>query len=195
MKQIISLVIVFFSIGSVSVAQSPSVLTNQQVLLDAISELAKNAAPESVKSNSYAVYLPEATDQSLEALRSNLYESGFRITRDYSNSNQFRVVIDSHNELIRIGRSSYTRSISGTITISLYDSTEMLIWSESKSIDFKDEVEKSSITGLTTDWTPANFDKIEHRRSDRKILRWVQPVIITGAVATTVALLFSVRSQ
>lgn len=160
-----------------------------------IAKLAENSVPEIIKSSALAVYLPEATDQSLEALRTNLYDSGFKITRDYSNVQQFRVVIDTHNELIRIGRSSYSRSISGTISISVYDSTDILIWSDSKTIDFTDVVDKSSINLLTTDWTPVNFDKIEHRRSDRKILRWIQPVIISGAVATTVALLFSVRSQ
>lgn len=170
-------------------------MSNQKILLDMISELAETKAPDSVRLSTFAVYLPEATDQSLEALRSNLFESGFKITREYSNVNQFRVVIDTNNELIRIGRTSYSRSITGSVTISVYDSSDILIWSESKIIDYEDEIERSSINILTTDWTLSNFDKIEHRRNDRKILRWIQPVIITGAVATTVALLFSVRSQ
>lgn len=185
----------FFSIGSASFAQNPPVSTNQQILIDVITELAFNKAPESVKSRAFAVYLPEATDQSLEALRNNLFESGFKITRDYSNAHQFRVVIDSHKELIRIERSYYLRRITGSVTVSVYDSNNILVWSESKFIVFEDKIDSSSINTLTTDWVLSNFDKIEHRRSDRKILRWIQPLIITGAVATTVALLFSVRSQ
>lgn len=178
-----------------SIAQDKLVVSNQQILLDIISKLAENTAPENVKSNTLAIYLPEATDQSLEALRSNLFESGFKISRDYSNVYQFRVVIDSHKELIRVGRSSYHRKVSGSVTISVYDSSDLLVWSVNEIIDYQDEIERTSINLLTTDWTLSNFDKIDHRRSDRKVLRWIQPVIITGAVATTVALLFSVRSQ
>lgn len=195
LKQIISLVLVFFSIGSISKAQDTPLITNQQVLLDAITELAKNSAPESVKSSAIAVYLPDATDQSLEALRNRLFESGFNISRDYSNTNQFRVIVESNNELIRNGKSTYMRKITGSVTLSIYDSSDLLTWSDSATIEFIDEINRSSISQLTTDWTLSNFDTIEHRRSDRKILRWIQPVIITGAVATTVALLFSVRSQ
>ena len=169
--------------------------TNQQVLVDTISDLVKKTAPNEIKSTPVAVYLPEATDQSLEAFRNKLFEGGFTVSRDYSNANQFRVVIDGNNELVRTGRSIYSRVVSGKVTVSVYDSSDVLLWSVSSDYYYKDEVDKSAIDRLTSDWTISNFDKIEHRRSDRRILRWIQPVIITGAVATTVALLFSVRSQ
>ncbi len=195
MKQIISLILFFFSVVSISGAQNPSLTPNQQILLDAVIDLVEKSAPESVKSLPVAVYLPEATDQSLEAIRARLFESGFVISRDYTNSNQFRVVIDSNNQLIRNARSTYVRTINGSITVSVYDSADKLIWSDSSQIVYSDEVDRSKIDLLTSDWERSSFDKIEHRRSDRRILRWIQPVIITGAVATTVALLFSVRSQ
>jgi len=195
LKQIISLIIVFFSFGTISNAQESALNTNQQVLVDTISDLVKKTAPNEIKSTPVAVYLPEATDQSLEAFRNKLFEGGFTVSRDYSNANQFRVVIDGNNELVRTGRSIYSRVVSGKVTVSVYDSSDVLLWSVSSDYYYKDEVDKSAIDRLTSDWTISNFDKIEHRRSDRRILRWIQPVIITGAVATTVALLFSVRSQ
>lgn len=164
-------------------------------MLDAISDFIKKTAPDVMKSIPVAVYLPEATDQSLEAFRNKLFESGFTVSRDYSNANQLRVVIDGSNELVRTGRSVYSRIVAGTITVSVYDSSDLLLWSDSSNYYYLDEVNKSMIDRLTSDWTVASFDKIEHRRSDRRILRWIQPVVITGAVATTVALLFSVRSQ
>lgn len=158
-------------------------------------KLAQFNAPESVKSTPLAVYLPEATDQSLEELRRKLLESGFTITRDYSNTHQFRVVIATNNELIRTGRAGYKRTISGSITVSIYTPNDQLIWSDATELTYNDLVNSSQIDPLTTDWPLSRFNKVENRRSDRKLLKWIQPLLISGAIATTVVLLFSVRSQ
>lgn len=195
LKLIISLILLLIGVHSHVQAQNSSVLTNQQVIFDQISNLATNSAPQAVKSMQSAVYLPEATDQSLEALRSRLFESGFTVSRDHSNSNQFRVVLDSRNELIRSSRNTYRRNLMGTITLSVYDLEDRLVWSDTAEFQYSDVVSRDQTDHLTTDWPITRFNKVEHRRSDRKLLKWVQPLIISGAVATTVVLLFSVRSQ
>lgn len=194
LKQIFSLIIVFIGFGSDSAAQIAPLGTNQQVILDVIGNLVEHYVSDEGTSIPLAVHLPEATEQSLESVRNKLFQSGLKVTRDYTNSYQLRVVIDTSNELRRKDRSTYSRNLKGTITISVYDTVNVLVWSESTGFHYTDEVDKTFIQTLTTDWPISSFTTVEHRRSDRKILRWIQPVIITSAVATTVILLFSVRS-
>jgi hypothetical protein len=195
LKIIISLIIVLFGSSSQIMAQEVPVVSNQQILFSSISELVTNSMPETLKNTPLAVFLPEATDQSLELLRSELFDSGLSISRDYTGSHQFRVVVDTRNELIRISRDTYSRSIIGTIAVSVYDSNETLVWSDTSPIRLIDSINRAQTGNLTTDWSLTEFDLVEHRRSDRKVLNWIKPLVLTGAVATTIVLLFSIRSQ
>jgi hypothetical protein len=180
---------------STLLAQQESVKSNQQVIMEFITESITLEIPDSLKSRPYSIILPGATDQSLEALRAALFSKDFSITSNYTNSDQLRFVFDLNNKLYRQDRRSYKRYIGGTITTSIYSEEGLLLWSKTFLIDASDRVPTYMTSAVSTDWSIASFDTVEHRRSSRRVLRYVEPVLISGAVATTIYLLFSVRTQ
>jgi hypothetical protein len=151
--------------------------------------------PDSLKSRPYSIILPGATDQSLEAFRAALFSQDFVITTNYTNSDQIRFVFDLNNKLYRQDSRSYKRYVGGTITTSIYSEEGILLWSKTLLVDAHDRVPSHRVDGLSSDWPIASFNTVERRRSGRRVLRYVEPVLISGVVATTIYLLFSVRTQ
>ncbi|HAC16548.1 MAG TPA: hypothetical protein DCE78_11480, partial [Bacteroidetes bacterium] len=168
---------------------------NQDVILKAISEHLQRELPSSIKNDTVAIRLPDATDQSLQAFQRVLFETGPVVTSSYSNTKNISFVFNLHNELLRTSKNEYNRMINGTIGVNIVSVDGVIIWSTIVDVEHADSVPKDRISYLTTDWKPTEFNKIENRRKGLRFLKLVEPVLISSAVVTTAYLLYNIRSN
>ena len=172
-----------------------SAISNQDVILQVISEHLQREIPPYLAKDTVAIRLPDATDQSLQAFQNILFKTGLTITSSYSNTKYITFVFDLQNELIRLSKNEYNRYLNGSIGVNIVSSEGVITWSTIIDLNHSDIIDKNEIENLTTDWKATEFNKIENRRKRFRFLKLIEPVIISSAVVTTAYLLYNVRSN
>lgn len=170
-------------------------LSNQAVIFNSITNYIESDPDRFKSPNYYALVLDGATSSSLQSLQTVLSSAGINLTTDFNDSHQFRVLVSSQNRLIRLNKKDYSREIKGSVGITITNSGGLILDSVSFNFHALDTIPSGYINQVQSDWGPTQFSEITSRRFYSRIQRFVEPVLITSAVATTVYLLYNIRSQ
>jgi hypothetical protein len=170
-------------------------LSNQEVIFHEIASKISSEGDRFINQGSHALVLDKATVDALQALQSSLIATGMNLTSNFENSSQLKVQVNSENRLTRINRNYYERSIQGTVGLTISESNGLIKDSITFRISETDTIHISNRFILESDWEPSHFSEIGSRRFYSRIQKFVEPVLITSAVATTVYLLYNIRSQ
>lgn len=170
-------------------------LSNQAVIFNSIANYIESEPDRFKSPNNYALVLDGATLSSLQSLQTVLTSAGINLTTDFNDAYQFRVLVSSQNRLIRLNKNDYSREIKGSVGITITNSGGLILDSVTFSFHAVDTIPSGYINQVQSDWGPSQFSEITSRRFYSRIQRFVEPVLITSAVATTVYLLYNIRSQ
>lgn len=185
---------VIFCFGMITYAHGQS-SSNQAVIFNAIAEHIRASINDFPEGRTYAVSLDHATPQSLQQIQTVLLGTGLPLSTNFENSLLIKIQVVSSNRLIHQKRNLYQRNISADAGITVSDSEGNILKSMSFEIDYTDELTDNGLQGLESDWMPSRFSERRSRRLFARIQRYVEPIVITSAVATTVYLLYNIRSQ
>jgi uncharacterized phage protein gp47/JayE len=169
--------------------------SNQDIILKAISEKIESEGSRFANQITYALVLDEATSDALQALQTELLSAGLKLTTEFNGTYRFRVQVSTQNMLVRINQNHFTRELNGAVGITITNVDGLIIDSMTFNINASDTISRNHVNAVQTEWSPSKFSEISSRRFYARIQRFVEPVLITSAVATTVYLLYNIRSQ
>lgn len=170
--------------------------SNQRLILDAI--LAEMMALIDQDDTIFIELIPSNEQARLELETLYLAQSNAPLlaTKAEHSSITIRVSIDANNQLIMSGNGLYTRFLNGLLTIQhINSSTQLLLQSNQFSFKYEDTIDVENPFDLASSWYPAFFHEQVDDRPASWVRRVLEPVLITSAVATTVYLLYNIRSQ
>lgn len=184
------------SSASKNMAATLTLSDNQKLVTKAlVSELIQNL--EKYRESSLSIELIPNNSQVLNQLQTSLYADGFKILRE-SRDTSFRVEIEfnqSNNTLTQISRRNFTRSIDVKADVFVLGADGTILNAFDFQFVYTDTLTKDQIIGLETEWEITTFDYVDKRGFMTTIRRLGEPILITTAVATTIYLLYNVRSQ
>jgi hypothetical protein len=170
-------------------------LSNQSIIIKSISTFIDSEPNRFSSQHIYALVLDGATSSALQLLQTELTSAGINLTTNFDDVYLFRVQVTSQNQLIRLNKHDYSRVIKGDIGITITNNDGLIIDSVTFNINEVDTILSKHIDDVQSDWGPSQFSEITSRRFYARIQRFIEPVLITSAVATTVYLLYNIRSQ
>jgi hypothetical protein len=170
-------------------------ISNQTVLVERItSKIVSNID----SSNTIFLVLNPSNEQALFEIQTVLirdFNMQVAITEEAS-TQIVRVHIDSENHLTRTSKNTYKRLIQAKITIQAIDvNNEILKNSAQSELSYQDEFKLNDPYKLASGWYAARFHEFSDQSNKAWLRRFVEPIVITSAVATAVYLLYNVRSQ
>jgi len=176
-----------------SVSAQP--ISNQEIIFIAISKKIHSEGDRFANQQNYALVLDLATNDALQSLQSILTAAGVGLTTNFSESDQLKILVKTDNRLTRINRNEYERNIQGTVGITIVELDGLIKDSITFHISEVDTILRTERPFMVSDWQPSHFNEIGSRRFYSRVQRFVEPILITSAVATTVYLLYNIRSQ
>ena len=190
-----SILFLILTLISVKLWAQQDYLNNQTIIFNETISHVTTHFPDSLKQRSYSLRFNDATEQSLGQLRAMLFSNGISLSTNYSDSPSLQFTISTDNSLIRRSKSEWNRQISAIIAIQAIDTNGIILWVDQFNLQYSDTIQSRNVPDLVTDWSPTRFRTEQTRRPAFSALRFIEPVLISTAVATTIYLLYNVRSQ
>ncbi|MCH8496418.1 MAG: hypothetical protein LAT57_12415 [Balneolales bacterium] len=125
-----------------------------------------------------------------------LTKAGYRLsTRPDTTLPQLEINFDSENLIRKHRRNEYSRTLNSSVTVFLVGTSQQIEQSVRFDIYKEDRFQTDNYEILASGWYPARF----HEEIDASFLarfkRYGEPVLIASAIATSIYLLYNVRSQ
>jgi hypothetical protein len=128
-------------------------------------------------------------------LINGLMDSGKQIRMDGEGVNRLRLEWSTHNSIIRIGRDSARRTLSGNLTVYHLSADGDILGTEVLPFSFEDIVDTDTAEILTGTWSAGQFRVSELDKRPGLWRRIAEPAIIIAATGVSVFLLYNVRSR
>ena len=191
----ICVIVIWCALPITSFAQQ-DILDNQSLLLEELisslsnSELAPGAVP------TVRLTLKPSNSIAETHIHHLLTKAGYRLsTRADTTLPQLEINFDSENTIRKHRRNQYTRSLNSSVTIFLIEDSQEIKQSVRFDITIQDRFESDDFELLASGWYPARFHDVTDTSLRARFKRYGEPVLITSAIATSIYLLYNVRSQ
>lgn len=169
--------------------------SNQSILLEYVAGSQDNIAFIKAQQAPLALVLLNGEQGAYGELRHLLVSNGIRLTTDYDAGNTLHVDFVIKNSFIKRGRSGGERILEGTVILTIESPSGEILASKRSDIAYKDNPSVSAPSELESVWENSRFHQVTSAGRFGKVRRYLEPVMIIGAVGTTVYLLYNIRSQ
>jgi hypothetical protein len=142
-----------------------------------------------------ALRLQDATEESLLQFQQALSDRDITLTTIFSQNSVLELSFNVVNTLQRNDKQTYRRDLQGHVGVRVLDSAGNITVVKLIPLAYSDTVPRDTHKTLESAWKPSQFTSSEVNRMQRIVRRYLEPVVISAAIGTTVYLLYNVRSR
>ncbi|MEX0685449.1 MAG: hypothetical protein WD267_11290 [Balneolales bacterium] len=167
--------------------------TNQQVIVNETIRLLESS--DLVQDTNAAITLETNSPDDLRQVWINsLLEMGKKIRLDPTQGEKIKIEIHTNNTFTRLNRKRGQRHIKGDLILYLADDLNVIKETESQTFSFMDTISVRDKVAMSQDtWQATHFHDEKDSRRRSIVNKVAEPLIIIGASAVTIFLLYNVR--
>lgn len=192
---LLSVIVLCSVLPTFSFAQQ-NILDNQSILFETFITSMLDSELNPTEIPTVRLVLNPSNSNAEIQLRYLLTKAGYQLsTHADTTSPQLEINFDSENLIQKHRRNQYTRTISSSVTVFLIGSSHDIEQSVRFGIFNEERFESGDVKSLSSGWYPARFHEEKDSSIRSRFKRYGEPLLITSAIATSIYLLYNVRSQ
>ncbi|MEX0681131.1 MAG: hypothetical protein WD097_07090 [Balneolales bacterium] len=129
-----------------------------------------------------------------ERMLSLLMDHGIRIADESTHHHSLQIEWEPDNVIVRKRGALSKRTLYSEIVFSWFDTSREMQKTWKVSFEREEEIPAEKVSDIAGTWNPAAFHREKSSRRFSVINRIAEPMLITGAIAVTIYLLYNVRS-